>query len=183
MVLIAIICLPRHDGQRIRTSHLQLRGRVPLHVRHPIGFAMQDRWQGRTGAVWIQRREDGGVGGDPARHLGRLSIAGVAGHAFAVDLNQQGGVGDGSQTPNLNSWFEEYVLAGWIGDSIFLFNLVYFWPLVFFLIWLPVSEIQVPLDLVEWAFDWQLERIPYLYNYMQILTLFLKISTRCKVCF
>ena len=74
-----------------------------------------------------------------------------------------GAGGHGSQAPKLNSWFEEYVLAGWIGDSIFLFQSRVFLAFGFFLIWLPVSRFRFPLTWRSGVCDCQIEQIPFYY--------------------
>ena len=93
---------------------------------------MQDRWEGRAGAVWIRGRQDGGVGGDPARDLGGLSVAGVAGHAFAVDVDQLGRGGMDHKHQNSTLGSRNMCSPVGLATRYFFFNLVYFWPLVFF---------------------------------------------------
>ena len=81
---------------------------------------------------------------------------------------------DGHQAPKLNSWFEEYVLAGWIGDSIFLFQSRVFLAFGFFA---PGERNSGTLRLGGVGIRLAV-RTNTLYIYMQILTLF---PNPCKV--
>ena len=88
--------LPRHDGQRVLTPHLQLRATVPrllelqLHVRVRARRSMQDRREGRARGLQLRRRLHGQVGGLHAGHHLLLPPCGMGRAVGEEDVRQVG---------------------------------------------------------------------------------------------
>ena len=105
------------------------------------------------------------MGGDPARHLGGVSVAGVAGHAFAVDVDPQGR--GGWITKHQISTLGSRSMCSPVGlatRNFFSFSCIF--GLGFFFDLAPGEQDLVAFDVAEWGIRLPDRRTNTLYYYM-----------------